>query len=498
VSERGWLRLILGLYLLLALGYSLLLPMWEAPDETAHFLYVLIVARERRLPTPDETYEYGQPPTYYLLAGGTIALLDRLNPALADPYRPPLVPWRWAERYDWRADNYRPLWGPLLLRWLNISLGLGTLLFIYQATRRIVGGWRLLAGEAGSPAPAVALATTALAGLTPQFLHVSAAVSNDPLAFLVGAALIDGLSHVAMTTPKPGRLALIAGAALFAPFFVKLTLTPVSLALLAGLAWQGRRWRLAVSRTTVATALGCLALGAGLVAANPALAQQLGADVLWRLFHVLPELPPNWPLRRILAFYVTSYWGQVSYGIIGLARPLVLALTMVTAVGWLGSLRLLIHRMSLGRYWAIVAAVTVAGAAGLALAAQWQPWLRLAPLSLALVALALLTSWWRQTRHDPARRWAAPPLAWAFIWLAAGLALLTVLKNSLTTVQYHGRFLFPTLGPLSLLTVGGLYASLPGRPNRWLPPVVIVAMVGVNLHYWLSQIIPLYFQPWWD
>jgi hypothetical protein len=495
VREAGWRRAIVGLYLLLALAYSLLLPPWEAPDESAHYRFIFILARERRFPTADETYEYGQPPTYYLLAAGVVGLLDRLNPALAEPYRPPLVEWQWAERYNWQPENYRLMWGPLLLRWLNIGAGAGALLFIGRATRRLAGGWRV-AEELGAATPAVPLATMALAGLTPQFLHVTAAISNDALAFLAGAALFDGLSAAVVEQPHPRRAALPGAAALFAPFVIKLTLFPASAALLLALAWRGRWWRPAApSRFALTTIGGCLVLAAGLIAANPGLARLLGADVLWRLFHVRTDLPPSWPLERIVSFFINSYWGQVSYGAIGVARPVVGGLTLAAAVGWLGSLRMVMAGMSSRRFWWLVGSVLAVAMVAVLVAAWWRPWLRLAPAHFGLAVLALAIAWAWQRRRDPAPRVVVGQAAWAAVWMAAGLALLTVLKNTLATPQYHGRFLFASAGPISLLTIAGLYASLPPRWAERLPHLVVSGMVAVNLYYWLARIIPVYYQP---
>ena len=72
------LIILIGLYLLLAVGYNLAMPLGAAPDEAAHAEYVRIVAEEFRLPILDlskqsneldpKGYEAHQPPLYYALA----------------------------------------------------------------------------------------------------------------------------------------------------------------------------------------------------------------------------------------------------------------------------------------------------------------------------------------------------------------------------------------------------------------------------------------------
>jgi len=73
-----WLRpyflliLILLAYITLGAGYSISVPIFEAPDEPGHFYYIKYLAEERRLPVQSFQYsenvvkEGHQPPLYYL------------------------------------------------------------------------------------------------------------------------------------------------------------------------------------------------------------------------------------------------------------------------------------------------------------------------------------------------------------------------------------------------------------------------------------------------
>ena len=61
VKEPRWLTVIFCLYFLLAVGYSLLMPIWEAPDEGAHFHLAWYLARKDQYATEEKNYEAAQP-----------------------------------------------------------------------------------------------------------------------------------------------------------------------------------------------------------------------------------------------------------------------------------------------------------------------------------------------------------------------------------------------------------------------------------------------------
>ncbi|MEX1019987.1 MAG: hypothetical protein WDZ49_10030, partial [Litorilinea sp.] len=89
-SGNGWaaISLIVALYLALGITYALSIPLWEAPDEPAHFLYVLSIAETGQPPAPPapqtasfwlngyvtSSYEWHQAPLYYALAAGVVQL----------------------------------------------------------------------------------------------------------------------------------------------------------------------------------------------------------------------------------------------------------------------------------------------------------------------------------------------------------------------------------------------------------------------------------------
>ena len=82
-DQRRWFLLILGIHLLLAVVYSIVVPPWEAHDEWAHYRYAAYIAEHLALPDPDQRLttefefdEASQPPLYYLLAAVPMLAVD--------------------------------------------------------------------------------------------------------------------------------------------------------------------------------------------------------------------------------------------------------------------------------------------------------------------------------------------------------------------------------------------------------------------------------------
>lgn len=122
VNERRWLVLIFSLYFIFGVGYSLLMPIWEAPDEPTHYHLAWSVARKGAFPSLEKNYEAHQPRAYYYLGALVIRELDKIDPKLSDYYLPKSykqnlrVPER---RYEWNSNTYRFLLGVYALRWID-------------------------------------------------------------------------------------------------------------------------------------------------------------------------------------------------------------------------------------------------------------------------------------------------------------------------------------------------------------------------------------------
>jgi len=178
---------ILVVFVLLAVWYSLTIPLGEAPDEVPHFTYVRYLAQHGQLPTTTEEHEAFQPPLYYATGAALTFWIEDL------PGEPFAV--RHNAHYDvtdarapknlllHTAAETRPFEGwPLawhLVRLLSIFLGAVTVWAVYQLGRVIFPNQ-----------PAIRLTMAALTAFTPQFLFLSAVVNNDNAAITFSALVL--------------------------------------------------------------------------------------------------------------------------------------------------------------------------------------------------------------------------------------------------------------------------------------------------------------------
>ena len=81
-SQFSLLTLLIVVFIALCLVNNITLPLFEAPDESSHFIYANTIATEKRLPDLNATlpsHEVVQPPLYYALVALAIAPFDRSN-----------------------------------------------------------------------------------------------------------------------------------------------------------------------------------------------------------------------------------------------------------------------------------------------------------------------------------------------------------------------------------------------------------------------------------
>ncbi|HSV74107.1 MAG TPA: glycosyltransferase family 39 protein [Chthonomonadales bacterium] len=190
----------------------------NAPDEPAHLACVRLIATERRLPTRADsatTYQWHQPPLYYLLAA--------------------------------------PLWhlGPLAVRGLGIAFGLAGVLLVWAGARR------LAPGDLGA-----ATLAAGLAALLPMRHAVTSAAGNDALTEALTTLTLVLALGVMAAGPSPARAAGL-GASLGAALLAKasaLTLVPIVLAAMLWTRRTGHTWRSVV--------LGCAVMAAASVAVS--------------------------------------------------------------------------------------------------------------------------------------------------------------------------------------------------------------------------------------
>jgi 4-amino-4-deoxy-L-arabinose transferase-like glycosyltransferase len=398
--------LVIG-HLLLALAYSVINPLGEAPDEADHWAYVVHIAREGELPDAKVT-QAKHPPFYHATAALVSLPADPTNDFLRINPDTELMPHTgWSPNFFIHTAREEWPWsggvlGFHLARLWSVLLSTMTVAAVYGLARAALPG-RVY----------VTLGATALVAFLPEFAFIGSSVSNDGAAALFGTlGLWGGLAiyrgggrfRCGWWTPLAlglGFLTKVSTAALW-PI--------VGLAILLGAAGSMRQV-FAAWRRWLAT--GLLVFAPALLIAAPWLLRnvQLYGDLLGtemvRKTVDLRSSPWSWEdTVWLLRGWFLSVWGK--FGGAG----------HIPMLPWL--------------YW-LLGAVCLAAVGG-------------------LVRLYLRRDW-------RSERW---PLT--LLLLAVAAVALGIWQYSLTALGTdQGRLLFPALGAIVILLAAGLLAWLPAR-----------------------------------
>lgn len=167
----------------LAILYSLVTPLWEAPDEVGHFQNIADLAMGRGLPVQrvGQLGEAHQPPLYYVIAALAILPADLADPTGAFQPNPRFI---WAEQggHDvnisvHNVEEALPFRGHALA--MRLARGVSVVLGVLTVAMTLAIGWEIFPERR-----AVGLLGAALVGFTPQFLFISGAVNNANLLIL--------------------------------------------------------------------------------------------------------------------------------------------------------------------------------------------------------------------------------------------------------------------------------------------------------------------------
>jgi 4-amino-4-deoxy-L-arabinose transferase-like glycosyltransferase len=419
------LAVIVVIFCILGAIHSVVVPLFEAPDEIWHFSFVRVLAAQRSLPVqPAEVKdmwlrETGQPPLYYLLAAPTIAFLDtsdfpdfvRFNDAH------PAV----AARSQSEAPNVFihtpheafPYEGAVLavhiVRLLSVLWGAGTIVGAYLVAREIV-----------PTRPGLALAAASIVAFNPHFVYISSVVNNDAcvaclctLALWLTARMGRETRFLPQNRVSAFALGLVLGLALLSK--VSALALPLLVALALWLMW----WRDRDVRALVMRGLTIFGLAA-LVAAWWYVRNWLlyGDPLAWRVWLVdigvhhigLAEL------LRQFGHVATSFWSPYDRLF---PSPVFWALGLLVALATAGWARLIVRRDARAKV----------NTDGLLLAGTW------------------------------------------FVLLFAGLV-----RYMTTTPSAEGRLLFPGIAAFALLLALGVASVV---SQRWLGATLGVAGAGL-------------------
>ncbi len=244
------LALILVTFLVLGLGYSTTVPLFEKPDEPMHFFFVQALLQEGKLPVMGaaETglwaQEGSQPPLYYALAALALSWIDTSdaeellwqNPQrnLGNPGRPGnknFIVHTEGEEWPYQSS----VLAVHMARWLSLILGLGTVMMTF-----------LLVRQAFPDRPGLALGAAGINAFIPQFLFISSSVSNDSLITFLSTWALYQLSQVLNRPDSIQWRSILLGATVGLAAITKLSglaLLGLSVFVLVWLAIRQRSWR---------------------------------------------------------------------------------------------------------------------------------------------------------------------------------------------------------------------------------------------------------------
>jgi len=221
---------ILFAFLILATCYSVVTPVFEAPDEPAHYFYIKYIADTASLPVITETSEEPwaseghQPPLYYSLGALVTALVDTSDAPQLLQRNPhanlgrPMAPGN--KNIFVHSDEERfPYHGAVLavhlVRLLSTLFGAVTVLATY-----------LIGLEVFPQNKMIAPGTSLLVAFNPQFIFISSSVNNDNLVIALSSLAV--LFCIRLITKGPtARNALALGFLLGLAQMTKLNSLPI-------------------------------------------------------------------------------------------------------------------------------------------------------------------------------------------------------------------------------------------------------------------------------
>jgi hypothetical protein len=393
--------IILG-YIVLALSYSVINPLGEAPDEVSHYAYARYVGRERALPPPEGAArgEVFQPPLYYALVGlatGWIEERDFTIKAnndfsLAEKTPNVLLHTR-QEAFPYRGGALA--WH--LMRALSVAMGAVTVWSVYALARVVFAS-----------SQALPIAVAAFTAFMPEFLFITSAVNNDNLTAMLSALTLLLLARLVTGASDGARAWLSVGVLLGLGVWTKMSMLAfVPLAGVAALIVARRRGA-SLARLSVWIALPALVVAAPWLVRNwLTCGDPLGWAVMRQVTDamVAPMGLAEYPAW--LWSFFQSFWGRFG-GAIHVQMPALvyIALGVLTLVAFTG-------------FWRSSFVLRPSSFVFRLSSSCLLTWFL--ALHLALIALLLIV-WANTNQGTDQARLAYPALAAINIFLVAGLA----------------------------------------------------------------------------
>ncbi len=343
LQARWPILAILAGFLLIGGAYSVVNPLHEATDELRHYRFIQHLIQRDALPVQGElpcSTQGHHPPLYYATAALVTGGIDTGREVCAEPAGNPF----WAYRYwDVGVDNKNqylhgeaeafPWQGEALAahlsRFVNLLFGAATVWLTWLIALTIWPGNRAMA--AGS---------AAFVAFNPMFLYMAAAINNDVVAALAGAAVT--LACVRLLVDKDGlrwqwgvALGVLFGIALLSKFNLAAIIVTIEAAV-TWVAWRRKQWREWLVVNALIGGLSILVAGWWFVRNQLLYGEPTGFERLTELWGVRSPLDSFGLAISELPYAWTSLWGRFGYGQIPLPNVTYIAIFVVALVALAG------------------------------------------------------------------------------------------------------------------------------------------------------------------
>ncbi len=431
------LLLILAVYLILGTLYALFTPIWQAPDEPAHFNNIRAIAAGGRLPVL-QPGDYDQSYLDDIKARKFPADMP-IDGIRYEGHQPPLYYWL-ATPVFWCTSGWGLRGQSVALRLLGVWLGAGVIVLIWASTRRLFPGQPLRAHLAAG-----------FAAVLPMHVAMMASINNDSLSELfIALGIYRLLGHLKQpkNQPTPHQAwvltGMVIGLALLTKFQAYILLP------LAGVVW-------------LAEVRGQRAEGGG-----RRMQENSPSSLVTGLAWLIPALllPLSWWLRNARIYGPADPLGLNRHNAIVTGQPR--TVEWIAAHGWVGYFDRL-GEFTFKSFWGVF------GWLGVFLDQRVYTLLGL----LTLLAVVGFGVWlWRERgRRDLSdfQRRGLGLLALQTLFVVGAYAWYNV-----DFVQHQGRYLFPALLPLSIGFALG-WEGLAWRQGSRVAAIVAVVVVILAL-----------------
>ncbi|MBK8905108.1 MAG: phospholipid carrier-dependent glycosyltransferase [Anaerolineaceae bacterium] len=337
------IALILLAFVTLSFASSVINPLFESTDELRHYRFVQHIIQLKRLPVQGEMACSAQghhPPLFYALSAAATFWVDTGKPVCTTLEDNPFWQYHYWEVGDDNKNQYLhtaaeafPWSGEALaahiVRGLNVLIGAAVVYLTWLLGRLL---W--------PKRPSLALGATAFVAFNPMFVYMSGSINNDVIAALSGTAVLVASVQLVQSDAGLSRrwgiwLGVLFGVALLSKFNLAAVALLIETAV-TWTAWRKKQWRLWWEANLLIAVFTLLLAGWWFGRNQILYGEPTGFERLTELWGVrnpaeswgvaIFELPYTW----------TSLWGRFGYGQVPLPDGIYLGLRWLVGIGLLG------------------------------------------------------------------------------------------------------------------------------------------------------------------